>query len=256
MAIGSYVEDGANTVSHGLSLSMQSRFSGSSSNAEHQIEILNIHPKPEADLGHDAPQYSLEYVKIAEAQASYPATRIRWEPTSMQRQSADLLASSGDSLRLWSLPSQSSHSGGNSITRSSDNVQLPPRQLTPLAVLSSSASPEHSAPLTSLDWNVPSPNLIITSSIDTTCTVWDILTLTPKQRFIAHDKAVFDVRFCGGSIDNFCTCGADGSVRYFDLRTLTRSSIIYEPPEKKGKHNSNFPVTFFTTDELSSSIEP
>lgn len=165
----------------------------------------------------------------------------------MQGQSADLLASSGDSLRLWSLPPQSSFSGGNSTTRSSDNVQLPPQRLTPLAVLSTSTSSEHSAPLTSLDWNIPSPNLIITSSVDTTCTVWDILTLTPKQRFIAHDKAVFDVRFCGGSTNNFCTCGADGSVRYYDLRTLARSSIIYEPPEKKSKRNSNFPATHFSS---------
>ena len=30
------------------------------------------------------------------------------------------------------------------------------------------------APLTSFDWNVEDPRLIATSSIDTTCSIWDI----------------------------------------------------------------------------------
>ena len=184
--------------------------------------------------------------------------RIRphgYDGSSTHRESADLLASSGDSLRLWSLPSQSSCSGGNPITRPFTHVQLPPQPLTHHALLSTYASPEHFAPPSSLDWNVRSPNLIITSSVDTTCTVWDILALAPKQRLIA----VFDVRFCCDSLDNFCTCGADGRVRHFDLRTLARSSIIYEPPEEEDKCNSNFPVTppfFLATDKFSSSIKP
>ncbi len=33
---------------------------------------------------------------------------------------------------------------------------------------------DFSAPLTSFDWNPELPNLIGTSSIDTTCTIWDI----------------------------------------------------------------------------------
>jgi WD repeat-containing protein 68 len=44
---------------------------------------------------------------------------------------------------------------------------------------------------------------------------------------------VFDVRFCAGSVDVFVSCGADGSVRMFDLRSLEHSTIIYEPAEKK-----------------------
>jgi WD repeat-containing protein 68 len=79
-----------------------------------------------------------------------------------------------------------------------------------------------------------SPKLIITSSIDTTCTIWDIPTLTAKTQLIAHDKEVFDVRFCAGSVDVFVSCGADGSVRMFDLRSLEHSTIIYEPSDKNG----------------------
>lgn len=128
----------------------------------------------------------------------------------------------------------SSHS--NSITRSSNHGQSqPPSKLTPLALLSNSKTPEHTAPLTSLDWNTVSPSLIITSSIDTTCTIWDIPTLTAKTQLIAHDKEVFDVRFCANSVDVFVSCGADGSVRMFDLRSLEHSTIIYEPTAKDDK---------------------
>ena len=173
---------------------------------------------------------------MAEATHSYPVTRILWEPPSSQKQSTNLLATSGDHLRLWSLPANAtSPLANNSITRSSNNRDPAPHKLTPLALLSNSKSPEHTAPLTSLDWNTLSPSLIITSSIDTTCTIWDIPTLTAKTQLIAHDKEVFDVRFCANSVDVFVSCGADGSVRMFDLRSLEHSTIIYEPTDKTDK---------------------
>lgn len=180
------------------------------------------------------PGHSLEFNRIAEATCSYPVTRILWEPPSSQKQTTDLLATSGDHLRLWSMPSSSSSHVSSTISRSSsvNQRQSPPQKLTPLALLSNSKTPEHTAPLTSLDWNQLSPKLIITSSIDTTCTIWDIPTLTAKTQLIAHDKEVFDVRFCAGSVDTFVSCGADGSVRMFDLRSLEHSTIIYEPSEK------------------------
>ncbi|MCJ1453443.1 hypothetical protein MMC28_003790 [Mycoblastus sanguinarius] len=217
MAIGSYVEDGHNFI---------------------QILDTQVVAEPDPDHAPDAPQYGIEFVKTAEATHSYPVTRILWEPASSQKQSTDLLATSGDHLRLWSLPSQSSYNPNNSITRSSTTAQ-PPQKLTPLALLSNSKSPEHTAPLTSLDWNTLSPSLIITSSIDTTCTIWDIPTLTAKTQLIAHDKEVFDVRFCANSVDVFVSCGADGSVRMFDLRSLEHSTIIYEPSEKNNEKSSS-----------------
>ncbi|KAG7005625.1 hypothetical protein G7Y79_00018g044320 [Physcia stellaris] len=215
MAIGSYVEDGHNF-----------------------IQILDTIVSDEPDPDPEAPQHGIEYVKTTEATHSYPVTRILWEPASSQKQSTDLLATSGDHLRLWSLPSQPAYHQTNSISRSSNSSQAPPQKLTPLALLSNSKSPEHTAPLTSLDWNNLSPSLIITSSIDTTCTIWDIPTLTAKTQLIAHDKEVFDVRFCANSVDVFVSCGADGSVRMFDLRSLEHSTIIYEPSEKADKSAS------------------
>lgn len=214
MAVGSYLEDPHNF-----------------------IQILDTHITPQEVTAPGQSGYGLEFTKVAEATCAYPVTRILWEPPSSQKQSTDLLATSGDHLRLWSLPQSSGSQMSNNINRSSsvNSRDQPPQKLQPLALLSNSKTPEHTAPLTSLDWNTLSPKLIITSSIDTTCTIWDIPTLTAKTQLIAHDKEVFDVRFCAGSVDVFVSCGADGSVRMFDLRSLEHSTIIYEPAEKNDK---------------------
>ena len=84
------------------------------------------------------------------------------------------------------------------------------------------------APLTSFDWNETDPSLIVTSSIDTTCTVWNVETNQAKTQLIAHDSDVYDVAFMYGSADTFASVGADGSVRLFDLRSLEHSTILYE----------------------------
>ncbi|KAF2151939.1 WD40 repeat-like protein [Myriangium duriaei CBS 260.36] len=214
MALGSYLEDPHNF-----------------------IQILDTQVVPQEGAGHGGPNYGVEFTKTAEATCAYPVTRISWEPPSSQKQSTDLLATSGDHLRLWSLPPAQQSNVTNNINRSStaNTRDAPAQKLLPLALLSNSKTPEHTAPLTSLDWNTLSPKLIITSSIDTTCTIWDIPTLTAKTQLIAHDKEVFDVRFCAGSVDVFVSCGADGSVRMFDLRSLEHSTIIYEPSEKGDK---------------------
>jgi WD repeat-containing protein 68 len=229
MAVGSYLEDNHNFVSRPAVASAPTLTAT-------QIRILDTHIIPQEGAAPGASPYGLEYTAVAEATCSFPVTRILWEPPSSQKQSTDLLATSGDHLRLWSLPQNPVNTMSNTITRSSSvntrEPQLP--KLTPLALLSNSKTPEHTAPLTSLDWNTMSPKLIITSSIDTTCTIWDIPSLTAKTQLIAHDKEVFDVRFCAGSVDVFVSCGADGSVRMFDLRSLEHSTIIYEPSDKNG----------------------
>lgn len=213
MAVGSYLEDPHNF-----------------------IQILDTNIVPQDVTGPGQSPYGLEYTKVAEATCAYPVTRLLWEPPSATKPYTDLLATSGDHLRLWSLPS-TANTMTNNINRSANaNAREPaPQKLQPLALLSNSKTPEHTAPLTSLDWNKLSPKLIITSSIDTTCTIWDIPTLTAKTQLIAHDKEVFDVRFCSNSVDVFVSCGADGSVRMFDLRSLEHSTIIYEPAEKNDK---------------------
>lgn len=212
LAIGSYLEDGHNYI---------------------QILEANLTQTPPDVYVPGTSKYSMDFNRTAEATHSYPVTRLLWEPPSSQKQSTDLLATSGDHLRLWSLPADPVvPTSGSSITSRSGR-DAPITKLTPLALLSNSKTPDHTAPLTSLDWNTVQPSLIITSSIDTTCTIWDIPSLTAKTQLIAHDKEVYDVRFCANSVDVFVSCGQDGSVRMFDLRSLEHSTIIYEPTGKE-----------------------
>ncbi|KAJ3251350.1 ddb1 and cul4 associated factor 7 [Boothiomyces macroporosus] len=73
------------------------------------------------------------------------------------------------------------------------------------------------APLTSFDWSEADPNQCVTSSLDTTCTIWDMNTQQAKTQLIAHDSEVLDVAFSQG-VNVFSSVGADGSVRMFDQR--------------------------------------
>lgn len=51
----------------------------------------------------------------------------------------------------------------------------------------------------------------------------------PKTQLIAHDKEVYDIAFAPGK-DIFGTVGADGSVRMFDLRSLSVLLFFYSMP--------------------------
>ncbi|KAI6225254.1 WD40 repeat domain containing protein [Aphelenchoides fujianensis] len=114
----------------------------------------------------------------------------------------------------------------------------------------------YAGPLTSVDWNEADPRIIGGSSIDSTCTIWDVeaqesIGVVPPQTYagdenrrlkyevrtqlIAHERPVHDLAFSklGSGRDYFASCGADGSVRMFDLRNLRHSTILYEHPEKE-----------------------
>ncbi|KAK9292360.1 hypothetical protein L1049_020326 [Liquidambar formosana] len=140
----------------------------------------------------------------------YPPTKLMFHPnsTSSLRKSSDLLASSGDYLRLWEVRDNS---------------------IEPISVLNNSKTSEFCAPLTSFDWNEIEPRRIGTSSIDTTCTIWDIERAVVETQLIAHDKEVYDIAW--GEAGVFASVSADGSVRIFDLRDKEHSTIIYESPQ-------------------------
>jgi len=108
-------------------------------------------------------------------------------------------------------------------------------------MLDNNKNSEYCAPLTSFDWNETDPSIIGTSSIDTTCTIWDINTQQAKTQLIAHDKEVYDIAFAKGC-DVFASSGADGSVRMFDLRSLEHSTIIYESPKLPGNSGKLTPL--------------
>jgi len=113
----------------------------------------------------------------------------------------------------------------------------------------------YAGPLTSVDWNEVDPRIVGGSSIDSTCTIWDVeaqesIAVVPPPGFcveqqqrlkykiqtqlIAHERPVHSMAFSrlGTGREYFASCGADGSVRLFDLRNLKNSTILYEHPEK------------------------
>jgi len=142
----------------------------------------------------------------------YPTTKIMWipDPNGTRR---DLLATTGDYLRLWNVNDNKS-------------VRLE-------CLLNNNKNTEFCAPLTSFDWNEQDPSIIGTCSIDTTCTIWDTCKMQAKTQLIAHDKEVYDIAFASG-VNVFASVGADGSVRMFDLRSLEHSTIIYESADGQG----------------------
>jgi WD repeat-containing protein 68 len=138
----------------------------------------------------------------------YPPTKLAWIPD-RQGTMPDLLGTAGDFMRLWEVTDRGVHMK---------------------CLLNNNKNSEFCAPLTSFDWNETDPNKLGTSSIDTTCTIWNVEKETPVTQLIAHDKEVYDIAFARGT-EVFASVGADGSVRLFDLRSLEHSTIVYESPD-------------------------
>eukprot|EP00698_Gefionella_okellyi_P000907 TRINITY_DN10787_c0_g1_i1.p1 TRINITY_DN10787_c0_g1~~TRINITY_DN10787_c0_g1_i1.p1 ORF type:complete len:341 (+),score=46.91 TRINITY_DN10787_c0_g1_i1:41-1024(+) len=135
----------------------------------------------------------------------HPATKIMFSMDG-SRSTNDKLATSGDCLRLWEV--------------------LPSGGVVLAAQLNTSKRTELCAPLTSFDWNSWTPNIIVTSSLDTTCTLWDVQEQKAIAQVIAHDKEVLDCSF--GSANEFVSVSTDGSLRIFDMREKERSVIMFE----------------------------
>ncbi|KAL7281062.1 WD40 repeat-like protein [Trametes coccinea BRFM310] len=181
-----------------------------------------------------------DFVTLVEAQHGYPATRLQWQPStansfawSQKAASTELLATTGDALRVWEYSSDGSAAVGSYVGRQSSGGGHKLTLKTALSGQSKVQNNNTGAPLTSFSWNEKSPSLIVTSSIDTTCTVWNIDTSTAITQLIAHDREVYDVAWLPGSTDIFVSVGADGSLRAFDLRSLEHSTILYETPAPK-----------------------
>ena len=86
-------------------------------------------------------------------------------------------------------------------------------------LLNTNRTAEYCAPLTNFDWNEIDLNMIGTSSIDTTCTIWQLETgqaigstrptmdAALRTQLIAHDKEVYDICFNKGHKDVFGSVG-------------------------------------------------
>ena len=169
--------------------------------------------------------------EVASASVLYPVSNIQWMPKALQ---PGRLATSSDSLRIWSFNpeigglteqinlSLCKYAKQNNINLSDYNSKGNSGVDKLLGEL---------PPVTSFHWNPVDPNLLVSCSIDTTCTIWDLNSSDyVKTQLIAHDSEVYDVKFLAKMTNLFASCGGDGSVRIFDLRSLAHSTIIYEPP--------------------------
>jgi WD repeat-containing protein 68 len=274
LAIGSYVEQYNNTVQILKTRSLY--VDEDSSNRHHHRH----HPQQQQQQ----PNSTIQIYSACEIEHPYPCTKILWSPmtagsagkiggggasssfSSNTNTNRDLLATTGDYLRLWSVADDTTTTennnnihkqkpkGDNDNNDDEDGVRgekktylIPKREAL---LINNNRNSEYCSPLTSMDWNEYDPSMIITSSIDTTCTLWDINTQIVKTQVIAHDKEVFDLSFSRGT-DIFASVGADGSVRLFDLRSLEHSTIIYETQNLEpllrlewNKQDPNYLATF------------
>lgn len=136
----------------------------------------------------------------------YAPTNLMFFP-SEDNANPDILATSGDYLRLWKIHH--------------DRIELK-------SLLNNNKGSGFNSAVTSFDWAVFDTRRVGTSSIDTTCAIWDIEREIVDTQLVAHDKEVYDISW--GSFNVFASVSGDGSVRVFDLRDKERSTIIYENP--------------------------
>ena len=142
----------------------------------------------------------------------------------------EMLASSGEHITLWEVNENNQVSRKTTLNNVRCDIAIPLTNaklvtFRPFYALlhffcffsAQNKNSEFGAPLTSFDWHDVDPNLIGTSSIDTTCTIWNVETGQARTQLIAHDKEVFDIAFARDP-NHFASVGADGSVRMFDLR--------------------------------------
>ncbi|CAG9315451.1 unnamed protein product [Blepharisma stoltei] len=147
---------------------------------------------------------SENYECKTQQEVTYPQTKILFSPDTSGAHS-ELFASVGDCLRIWQHETE--------ISLKSTLVDISKKDFPP--------------PLTSFDWNSTDLTMIGTSSIDSTCAIWDIEREEVRAKMIAHDKEAYDIAFAQG-VNIFATAGGDGSVRQFDLRNLESSTVLYE----------------------------
>ncbi|WVQ93012.1 hypothetical protein IAU59_000075 [Kwoniella sp. CBS 9459] len=185
--------------------------------------------------------------QLASTNLNLPATKVGWEPKDSAHGTryddggrGELIATSGDALRIyevtkeWGTDSGAGQAGGTGSGYVGKNGWAaangePGYAVRSRSVLTNSKTPHTSLPpVTSFSWNPKSPNSIVTCSIDTTATLWDINTSQALTQLIAHDRAVYDLSWLPDSSDIFVSVGADGSLRAFDLRQLEHSTILYE----------------------------
>ncbi|EMD37524.1 hypothetical protein CERSUDRAFT_114159 [Gelatoporia subvermispora B] len=237
-----YAIDWCKTTAPGQQVRPRSafRFAIASNTEDFRNRIAIVGLQDERVLVEDDYTEYPDFVTLVETQHGYPATCLQWQPSaaanhawSSKGTASELLATTGDSLRVWEYTSDGQAMAASYVGRQPSGGGHRLSLKTSLAGQSKVQGQGTGAPITSFSWNEKAPNLIVTSSIDTTCTVWNIDTQSAITQLIAHDREVYDVAWLPGSTDIFVSVGADGSLRAFDLRSLEHSTILYETPVPK-----------------------
>jgi len=138
----------------------------------------------------------------SQVKCEFPVSSILFSP---HEQNKNLLISTSDILSVYSYEQEQL------------NLQVAFRRKTK----------NYNGPLTSCDWSRANNAIIGVSSVDHTCSIWDLNKREQKYMIIAHDKEVYDISL-GPDEFIFMSTGADGSVRLFDSRQANSSSIIFE----------------------------
>lgn len=200
-------------------------------------------------------EYNEEIYALTSFEHPYPATKLLWIPrNNNQLQLPQMLATTADYLRLWRVnelpPTEShiNHSDQSALFEDESSIR-DKVEVKLECLLNTNKGMKYCAPLTSFDWNECDPSIIVTSSVDTTCAVWDIavskvldtvvsdpfigsdrVTCNLRSQIVAHNHEVYDVSFSrsGTGREVFVSAGGDGSVRLFDLRRLSTSTMLYE----------------------------
>ena len=138
----------------------------------------------------------------SQVKCEFPVSSILFSP---HEENKNLLISTSDILSVYSYEQEQL------------NLQVAFRRKTK----------NYNGPLTSCDWSRANNAIIGVSSVDHTCSIWDLNKREQKYMIIAHDKEVYDISL-GPDEFIFMSTGADGSVRLFDSRQANSSSIIFE----------------------------
>ena len=139
---------------------------------------------------------------ISQVKCEFPVSSILFSP---HEQNKNLLISTSDKLSVYSYEEEKLN----------------------LKIAFIRETENYTGPLTSCDWSRANNAIIGVSSVDRTCSIWDLNKSVEKYMIIAHDKAVYDISL-GPDEFIFMSTGADGSVRLFDSRQANSSSIIFE----------------------------
>ena len=184
---------------------------------DNNISLLSFHQEELDDEEEDEEKNSIETnsnknninlsendsIKLkSQVKCNFPVSSILFSP---HEENKNLLISTSDLLSVYSYEEE---------------------QLN-LIVAFERKTKNYCGPLTSCDWSRANNAIIGVSSVDHTCSIWDLNKREEKYMIIAHDKEVYDISL-GPDEFIFMSTGADGSVRLFDSRQANSSSIIFE----------------------------